>query len=294
MVYVGTIYRPPSEAKSLILQVTVGCSQNSCTFCTMYKDKKFRIKSDEEIDQVINWTKEYYEDADRIFLADGDAIAMESKKLASILRRLYHTFPSLKRITSYASPKSLLEKTPEELKMLKDAGLDMVYLGLESGSPEVLKNIRKGVTPKDMINAAEKIKAAGITLSVTIILGLGGKNLSLNHAHETAKTLNLMQPDYLGALTLMVEPNSPLFHQVAQGEFQILEAPEVLEELKTLVKSLDLKKTVFRTNHASNYYVVKGSLPEDRDLVLDQIDKVLSTMEDKGRGFLKPESYRAL
>lgn len=294
MVYVGTIYRPPSEAKSLILQVTVGCSQNSCTFCTMYKDKKFRVKSDEEIDQVINWTKEYYEDADRIFLADGDAIAMESKKMVSILRRLYDTFPSLKRITSYASPKSILGKTLEELKILKDAGLDMVYLGLESGSPEVLENIHKGVTPKHMIDAAEKIKAAGIKLSVTIILGLGGKDLSLNHAHETAKTLNLMQPDYLGALTLMVEPKSPLFHQVAQGEFQILEAPEVLEELKTLVINLDLKNTVFRTNHASNYYVVKGTLPEDRDLVLDQIDKVLSTMEDKGRGFLKPESYRAL
>ncbi|HEX3031998.1 MAG TPA: radical SAM protein [Bacillota bacterium] len=295
MGYVGNIYRPPSEAYSFILQVTVGCSHNSCTFCSSFKSKKYHEKDLEEIRSDIAWAKQTYGQLTRVFLADGDALSADTEFLLKILTMLREAFPNLERVGAYAGPWSLLDKTPAELEALHKAGLSILYLGLESGNAEVLGDIvKKTATPADMIAAANKAHATGFTLSVTIILGLGGEKLTLEHAQDTAKVLNAMQPHYVGALTLLLDEGAPLLRKVQSGEFRLLNPVQILEELKVLVGNFQLNNCVFRTNHASNYLVLGGTLPQDKQRMLVEIEQALQHLRKGNDGMLRPESYRRL
>lgn len=291
MPYEGRIFRPPSEADSLILQVTVGCSHNTCTFCESFKEKKFREKSMEEIKEIIAFSCSMWKNANRIFLADGDALAMSSQKLLFILNMLYKCFPRLERVSTYGGPRNILDKTPEELKQLSAAGLSMVYLGVESGDAQILREVRKGATPEDMIVAGKLVKEAGMQLSVTIIAGLGGKARWREHAINTAQILNLINPHYLGVLTLMVVEGTPMAKKVAEGKFNLLSSFEILEEIKLLVERLQTTNCIFRSNHASNYLALKGTLAEDKEKVLGSINEVLSY---KSQHLLRPEEWRRL
>ncbi|AET70933.1 Fe-S oxidoreductase [Desulfosporosinus orientis DSM 765] len=291
MFYEGTIYRPPSEAKSLILQISVGCKHNACTFCTMYKDKKFRIKSRAEITEIINAARDQDSGTERIFLADGDAIAVDTPLLIEILDRLYNTFPQLKRVGIYGGPKDILAKSPKELADLKEHGLHIVYLGVESGNEEILQAVCKGVTADQMIAAGQKVKASGLTLSCTIIIGLGGKTLSQAHAMDTARVVSEIDPEYLGALTLMLEPDAPLAQAIREGSFQLLNPFESLIELRTLLAALNVSHCVFRSNHASNYLPLRATLPEDRRELLETMDHIINNRSTER---LRPEYWRGL
>ena len=291
MYYEGTIYRPPSEARSVILQITVGCRHNACTFCTMYKDKTFRIKSRTEIKDIIAAALVQNPNAVRIFLADGDAIAVDTSLLVEILDQLYADFPHLRRVGIYGGPKDILAKTPDELALLKAHGLTIVYLGVESGNRDVLKSICKGVTPEQMIAAGQKLKTSGLTLSCTVIIGLGGRALTQEHALATAQIISKIDPHYLGALTLMVDPEAPMSKLIERGDFQLLDPWESLTELRTTLKSLDVSHCVFRSNHASNYLPLRATLPDDRAPLLKTLDRVLETsaLEE-----LRPDYWRGL
>ncbi|KJR45432.1 Fe-S oxidoreductase [Desulfosporosinus sp. I2] len=291
MFYEGTIYRPPSEAKSIILQITVGCQHNACTFCTMYKGKSFRIKSRTEINEIIATAHAQDSDAERIFLADGDAIAVDSLLLIEILDQLYEKFPRLKRVGIYGGPKDILAKSPQELADLKTHGLSIVYLGVESGNEGILKSVCKGVTAEQMIAAGQKLKASGLTLSCTVIIGLGGKALSHEHAVDTARVISEIDPQFLGALTLMVEPRAPLAKEIQRGTFQLLSPFESLSELRTLLVLLNVTHCVFRSNHASNYLPLSATLPDERTALLKTLDSV---MENKSLERLRPDYWRGL
>ena len=291
MKYEGKLYRPPSEAYSLIIQATIGCSHNKCTFCSMYKEDKFRIRSTEEIIKDLLLGREYYKNVKikRIFLADGDALIIKTEELIKIFQAINEIFPECERVGIYGSPKSLLLKSKDELDKLKELGLGIIYLGLESGSDKVLKDIKKGVTSQEMIEAGKKIKDSEIELSVTLISGIGGKEDSKEHAIESAKVLNQMQPDYIGLLTLLLEEGTELYKDVQSGKFQLLDPKEILLETKNLVKNLEIENCIFRSNHASNYLSLRGTLMEDKELILDQIEEGLkyNDYEDK-------ELYRRL
>lgn len=283
MRYEGSLYRPPSEAYSLIVQATIGCTHNKCTFCSMYKDKEFRIRSTGDIIEDFKIGRERYNNIDKIFIADGDALAIKFDELRKILEFVKITFPECKRVGIYGSPKAILNKTNEELKMLKSLGLGIVYLGVESGSDKILKAINKGVTKNEMIEAGKKIVDSGIELSITLISGIGGKVDSLEHAKESAKIINEINPHYVGLLTLIVEEGTPLYDDVQTGKFNLLTPKEVLLETKEMVENLDVENCVFRSNHASNYVALKGTLGQDKDLILSQIEDglKLSGLEEK-------------
>lgn len=291
MFYEGKIYRPPSEAKSIILQITVGCKHNSCTFCTMYKDKSFRIKSRTEINEIVSIALAQDSDAERIFLADGDAIAVETPLLIEILDQLYAKFPNLKRVGIYGGPKDILAKSSEELAELKAHGLNIVYLGVESGNEEILKSVCKGVTTDQMIAAGQKLKASDLTLSCTIIIGLGGKALSHQHALDTAHVISAIDPQYLGALTLMLDQEAPLTKMVEEGKFQLLTPFESLTELRTMLEALNVSNCVFRSNHASNYLPLRATLPKDQHILLQTLESIL---KNKTTEQLRPEYWRGL
>lgn len=292
MRYEGNVFRPPSEARSYILQCTVGCSHNRCTFCAMYKDKKYHIRSMEDIKADIRMASGYYGDLEKVFLADGDALAMDTADLLEILELLYQTFPSLKHVGIYASPDSILAKGMSELTALKAAGLTIAYLGVETGDAELLEQIRKGVTYDEMLEAGLKIRRAGILLSVTILLGLAGRTpKAVEHEKNTAKLLNEMNPDYIGALTLMLAPNTQLYRQAQKGEFELPEPFEILDEMRILIENLDLQGTEFRSNHASNYLPIKGRFPEDKQKMLDLINELIAKNDRK---YLRPDYLRAL
>ena len=289
MRYFGSVYRPPSEARSLIVQVTYGCSHNTCAFCSMYKAKKFTLRPMEEILEDFRLARQAYSKVGRIFLADGDALIRPAVDLERILEVIGELFPECERVTCYASPSSIHKRTPEELKRLRERNLTMVYMGLESGCDEVLKRMRKGHTAADIVAAGQKINAAGIDLSVTAISGLGGVELWREHAMDTAAALSAMKPAYIGLLTLMVEPGTPLYDWVEKGQFQLLDSHQVLEETALLVAQLDCEGAVFRMNHASNYLTLKGTLNEDKQALLKRIHSAMS-----GRTDLRPEYFRAL
>lgn len=291
MFYEGKIYRPPSEAKSIILQITVGCQHNACTFCTMYKDKSFRIKSRAEINDIITIALAQDSNAERIFLADGDAIAVDSLLLIEILDRLYKKFPLLKRVGIYGGPKDILAKSPKELADLKAHGLTMVYLGVESGNEGVLTSVCKGVTPGQMIAAGQKLRESGLALSCTVIIGLGGESLTNEHALDTARVISAIDPHYLGALTLMVEPSSPIARAIERGTFRPLTPLESLTELRTLIKHLKATHCIFRSNHASNYLPLRATLPDDQDKLLETLDNVIGNHSLER---LRPEYWRGL
>jgi len=290
--YEGNIYRPPSEARSYILQCTVGCSHNRCTFCSMYKDKKYRVRPLEEIQADIRMAKLYYNDVEKVFLADGDALAMETSDLVEIVKDLYKTFPGLNHVGIYASPESILDKSLDDLKLLKETGITIAYLGVETGDPELLKEIRKGVTYEEMVKAGRKIRQAGILLSVTVILGLAGRTpRAVDHARNTARILNDMNPDYAAALTLMLAPNTELYKKMKKGEFEIPEPFEILDELRIIIENLDVQECEFRSNHASNYVAVKGRLPYDKEAMLGLINSVIENNDLK---YLRPDYLRGL
>ncbi|MEQ8201252.1 MAG: radical SAM protein [Syntrophomonadaceae bacterium] len=292
MRYEGNIFRPPSEARSYILQCTVGCSHNRCTFCGMYKDKKYRVRSQSEILADIRAAGAYYGDLYKVFLADGDALAMPTGDLLEIIAALYQTFPSLKHVGIYASPDSILGKTMEELKKLKEAGLTIAYLGVETGDRKLLEDIRKGVTYEEMVEGGRKVRQAGILLSVTILLGLAGRTpQAVDHARNTARILNEINPDYIGALTLMLVPKTEMYRRAQRGEFELPNPFEILDELRIIIQGLEVEGTEFRSNHASNYLAIKGRLPEDKQKILDLIDNIIDTND---RRYLRPDYMRGL
>ena len=289
MRYYGAVYRPPSEAYSLIVQVTYGCSHNTCAFCSMYKEKRFALRPLDEVLEDFRIARRTYRHVDKVFLADGDALVRKASELYTILDTIRELFPECERVTSYASPASIRIRTDEELRTLRAKGLTMVYVGLESGCDEVLKLMRKGHMSAEIIEMGQKVRRNGIALSVTAITGLGGPELLEQHAIETAKAFNAMNPEYIGMLTLMVEPGTPLYDWVRDGDFRLLTQPQVLRETRLLVENLDSPGSVFRMNHASNYLVLKGTLNQDKEAMLRTID---AAEHDLSR--LRPEEWRGL
>lgn len=276
MRYEGRLYRPPSEARSVIIQATIGCSHNKCTFCSMYKEEGFRIRKTEEIMEDIDMARNRYPYISRVFLADGDALMIKTPELVKILKYIKTSIPECERIGIYASPKSTMTKSLEELKELKDAGLSIAYLGLESGSDEILLKVNKGVTSEEVIRGGNKIKEAGILLSVTVISGLGGKEKWKEHAVESARAINKMNPDYLGLLTLLIEPNTQFYEGINAGKFQVLNPKEIALETLELLTHLDAEGCILRSNHASNYIALRGTLNVDRDRMIKELEQALS------------------
>ncbi|MEY8417545.1 radical SAM protein [Tissierella praeacuta] len=275
MRYEGSLYRPPSEAYSLIVQATIGCTHNKCTFCSMYKDKKFRIRNTDEIIEDFKIAREKYKYVKRIFIADGDALAIKTKELVKIFSFVKEFFPECERVGIYGSPRAILSKTNEELDKLKSLGLGIIYLGVESGSDKILKDIKKGVTREEMVRAGKMVVKSGIELSITLISGIGGQKDSYEHAVESAKIINEINPNYVGLLTLLVEENTPLYEDVKNGKFTLLTSKEILLETKKMVENINVENCIFRSNHASNYVALKGTLPKDKDIILSQIEEGL-------------------
>ncbi len=270
MRYQGMVYRPPSEAYSLIVQVTYGCSHNTCAFCSMFKEKHFAVRPLEEVLEDFREARKTYRRVDRVFLADGDALVRKAEELYVILDTVRELFPECERVTSYASPSSIRIRTEEELRTLREKGLSMVYMGLESGCDDVLKLMRKGHMSDEIVAMGQKVRRCGIALSVTAITGLGGPELLERHAIETAEAFNAMNPEYIGMLTLMVEEGTPLYDWVHDGSFRLLSQQEVLEETRLLVQHLDSPGSVFRMNHASNYLALRGTLNGDQQIYVPQ------------------------
>ena len=290
MRYEGNIYRPPSEANSLILQVTIGCAHNACTFCSMFKDKEFRIRKLSDVLLDLDSARQSYGRVEKIFLADGDALVLKNTDLIAILKHIAALFPECRRVGIYSSPQDVLRKTPEELKELYAQGLGIAYMGVESGSGAILQAIKKGVTPEQMIEAGRKLEASGIKASVTFISGIGGRERWKEHAIESGRIISAMEPSYVGLLTLMVECGTELELDIRSGIFQVLTPEEVLAETYELIQNIHVTKTcVFRSNHASNYLSLAGDLPKDQDRLLAQIKKAMNNL-----GMLKDERFRAL
>lgn len=289
MRYYGTVYRPPSEAYSLIVQATYGCSHNTCAFCGMYREKRFALRPLEEILEDFQMARSAYRTVRRVFLADGDALIRKADDLYSILDTVRELFPECERVTCYASPSSIRIHTEAELRTLREKNLTMVYMGLESGSEAVLKLMRKGHGAKEIVRMGQKIRSCGIALSVTGITGLGGPDLLREHALKTAEAFNAMNPEYIGMLTLMVEPGTPLYGWVENGSFQLLDQFQVLRETRLLVEALDSPGSVFRMNHASNYLSLRGTLNADKGALLAEIARAEA---DHSR--LRPELLRGL
>ena len=289
MRYKGKVYRPPSEAYSLIVQVTYGCSHNRCAFCDMYDDKHFSMRPMQEIREDFELARRVYKRVERVFLADGDALMRKTADLVEILGLIYDLFPECERVSCYASPASLQVKSEDELRLLRARGLQMVYMGLESGCDAVLTRMQKGHDAAAIVAAGQKARRCGFALSVTAISGLGSVALWRQHAADTAKAVSAIKPEYLGLLTLMVEHGTPLESWVKNGEFTLLSPLEVLKETELFLQQVDSEGTVFRANHASNYLTLKGTLNGDREALLGQIGAALA-----GRRDLKPEFLRAL
>ena len=289
MIYEGDVYRPPSEAASLIIQLTIGCANNSCRFCAMYKRKQFRIRKLDEVIEDLYWVEKYYPYYfDRVFLADGDALIVKTPDLITILDKIYEIFPQTKRVTIYGTARDVLRKSHEELCSLRRHGLEMVYIGAESGSEKVLRDVDKRVTAAETVEACLKLKAAGIKVSMTLITGLGGRADSYEHAVESAKLVNAAKPEYLGLLTLNLEPDAPLTKDYLSGKFQANSPFEDLEEQKVFLEHVDSEGTVLRSNHVSNYVSLAGTLNQDRERMIAQLDAAIQS------GRIRPERYRRL
>ena len=271
--YDAPLYRPPSEAKSLIFQVTLGCSFNECSFCDMYRSKEYSERSWEEVKGEIDMMSKMLPDTTKIFLADGDALNLDTEYMIQIVKYVYEKFPNLERVSCYAMPMNLLKKTPEELDAMKKAGLNMLYLGIETGSDILLKKVTKGATAKTIIKSCKKAKDAGFTLSCMVILGIGGSKYSSENARETAKVISEVKPDYVGALTLYLENGiKDEFLTKFDEEFIRISDSEAIDELEELVTKINVNdKVVFRANHGSNAYNIAGTFPEDKQAMLDKI-----------------------
>jgi radical SAM superfamily enzyme YgiQ (UPF0313 family) len=289
MHYEGYIIRPPSEADSILLQVTVGCSHNKCTFCGAYKGERFKIKSDDIILEDIAYAARHMRRQDRLFLCDGDALIIPQKRLVPILKEIRRQLPWVNRVGVYANSKGIRMKTPEELKELRDLGLGIAYMGLETGDDETLKAVNKGATAQTMIEMGQKIRAAGIKLSITVLLGIAGRERSQIHAEATGRVLSAIDPEYVGALSIMLIPGTPLHDDYEAGRFVLIEPPEMLAELRAMIAHTHLTDGLFHANHASNYLPIRAKMPEDKAATLALIDEALA-----GKIRLKPEFLRAL
>ncbi|OZS43337.1 B12-binding domain-containing radical SAM protein [Photobacterium sanguinicancri] len=282
MRYEGNIYRPPPEADAYILQCTVGCSYNKCTYCSMYKDIRYRVRPIDDLKEDIQMAKKAFgANVEKVFLSDGDAISLPTSMLLEILSELYSTFPKLSHVSTYAGPQSTLSKTQQELMQLKKAGLTMTYLGMESGSDEVLAAVRKGVTAEEMLEAGTNIVQSGIKLVAMVMIGLGGNGqLSQIHAKKTAQLINQMKPHLLGTLTTVPMEGTVLFRQTVKGDFRLLDPYEVLEEMKMLLEHIELEDLYVDGTHASNLLPIKGSIKESKPEMLASINKYLRSKDE--------------
>ncbi len=289
MHYEGTIFRPPSEADSILLQITTGCSHNKCTFCSMYKKSRFSIKDDATIMADIDFAAAHCRRRQRLFLCDGDALIVPQKRLTAILAEIRTKLPWLKRIGTYANSSGIAMKSEAELKELHDLGLTIAYMGLESGDDVTLARINKGSDRQHLVEMGRKIRRASIRLSVTVLLGIAGPERSHIHAKESGRALSAIDPEYIGALSLMLTPDSELYDQWRRGEFELPGPLAMLEELRTMIAHTDLSRGYFHANHASNYLPIKAKLPVDKTRTLERIDRALN-----GEIQLKPEYMRGL
>lgn len=289
--YQGSVYRPPSEADSLILQATLGCSWNRCTFCGMYRDKKFRVRKLEELQKEIAWYDSQFGSPRKVFLADGDALMAKASYLEDLLVELKQTWPELRRVSCYASPQSLDVRTVEEMARLQELGLVQYYLGIESGDDQVLEDLDKGVDGEEMARFANKAHEAGVRLSTMILLGAGGRARSREHALASAKVVNAIQPRFVSTLVMTPVENTPLFEADERGEVEHLSPIELAAELRTFLDALDLRATVFRSNHASNYLALAGTLPKDQAALVAGLDEILA---DPEHAPFRPDWLRAL
>ena len=287
MHYEGFIIRPPSEADSILLQVTLGCSHNKCTFCGAYKEKRFTIKDDAIIEADIDYASRNFRFQKRVFLIDGDALIIPQQRLVRILSGIREKMPWIQRVGIYANAKGILRKTEDELAQLRDLGLGVVYYGLESGDAQVLQDVNKGHSPERMIEAGRKIRAAGMKLSVMVILGLAGRERSLEHARATGEALSSIDPNYVGVLTLMIYPGTQLATQVNDGRFELLTPLEMLKELREMLSYTNMTRGLFFANHASNYLPLRVKMPADKEKAIQALDSALN-----GETALKPESMR--
>lgn len=290
MDYEGLIIRPPSEAYSLLLQVTVGCSHNKCTFCGTYRLKKFKIKSLEQIKKDLQEAR-HYDDVDRVFLCDGDALIIPQARFKEILEQTNKYIPKIERIGTYANAKSILRKSVNELKELRALGLKIIYLGVETGRVELLRDIHKGVNYEQMVEAGRRVKEADITLSVTVLLGLGGIEKSIEHALDTARILSDIDPDYVGALTVMLIPGTELYDDCLAGRFVLPDKLGLIRELYLMIEKSNFTNCYFTSNHASNYLPVKAYLPREKEKILKMIGSVIN---EKDLSRLRPEHLRGL
>lgn len=275
----------------MLLQVTVGCSHNGCVYCNMYRDKKFRPKPFDTIKADIAEARAIGPRFRRVFLMDGDALILSTKRLMPILDEIRTQLPWVERVGTYGDTRSVGRKSVEELTALREAGLGIVYHGMESGDPEVLERIDKGGTREEAIETARKLREAGLIHSVMVLLGVGGEDLSQQHASGTASALTAMDPAYVGALTTTVVPGTPLHERQQSGQFRLPGKFEMIEELRTIVAKSNFTNTRFSANHASNYVPIRSTLPRDKDAVIEVLDAIL---DDRDERRLKPESLRAL
>jgi radical SAM superfamily enzyme YgiQ (UPF0313 family) len=290
MRYEGNIYRPPSEAYSLIVQATIGCAHNECTFCSMFKDKRFRIRKIDEILEDLEEARRQYRRVGRIFLADGDALILKDDDLKTILRRIGALFPECERVGIYGSPQDVLRKGVLRLAALKEEGLGIIYIGGESGSDRVLAKVKKGVTSGEIVAAVRMIEESGIHASVTFISGLGGTKHWEEHASETGRVISESSPSYVGLLTLMTEPGAPLHKEIKEGRFELLSPTNVIKETLLLLEYVDVRRDcVFRSNHASNYLALKGTLPGDKARLIAELKSVSGRAD-----LLKDDRFRML
>lgn len=295
--YDTPLWRPPSEARSLIIQATYGCSHNKCLFCHMYTTKRFRARPEQELTEELEAIAEHLgTQVERIFLADGDPMVLPAERMVRLLQECYRLFPRLKRVTTYATPQNLLRKTPEELVAIRSAGLTMLYYGVESGDDETLEAVSKGANSDAVVEAARKGQQAGFDLSVTVLLGLAGGQRSMVHARRTAEVLSRIDPRYASALTIMDPDPEDLVElggekRKGKGLWGRMSVWELLAELRELLSAMEMTDCVFRSNHASNYLALKGTLPKDKERLIQLVDEVLERRElDE----LRPESYRGL
>lgn len=270
--YSEPLFRPPSEADSLILQITHGCTWNKCSFCEMYTTKKFSVKKEENVFKEIEGIAKLIPGIRKVFLADGNPMVLSSEKLKRILDKIYMTLPKVRRVTTYTLPRDIISKTPEELKMLRDSGLTMVYVGIESGDDEVLKFMDKGESYNSTVEGLLKAKDAGIKLSVIILEGVGGLKYSEQHALNSAKILNAVQPEFASVLVLSFPYGTDHYKNKFKGEYIPMAIPDLLKEMQIFISNIQLENTIFRSNHASNYLVLNGILNRDKQLFLDKID----------------------
>ena len=289
--YVQPFFRPPSEAKSFILQATIGCSHNTCTYCAMYRkdEQKFRVRPMDEIKEIIDAASESGEIDDRVFVADGNALVLSQSKLVEMIGYLYEKCPNLNRVRMYANVGDILRKGVDNLKELRALGLDMVFIGFESGDDIVLERIKKGANHEETVRASRMLKEAGIMNSAMVLLGMGGVERSLEHAEATGRLLTASDPEYVGALSLQIRPGAPLFEQWEKGEFELPDKFQIIKELEVLVDNTELTDGYFFANHISNYLPIKAKFPEDKEKVLREIRAVLASGDEK---LLRPDYYR--